>query len=149
MAFRLHDAQPWVDRLSALSALKHVEMIADFDANPRAESLPRAWVVSSQATGDGRLIVAGLTERIVIQIAHRNVSDPRGAKATAQMQYDIVPAIVAQLAGWKPADSGCIDGPIRFARSGLNRYDKNATVWWDIEYEVIRRAPPDLTGIKV
>jgi len=148
MGFRLHDVQPWIERLRVNTPLRHVEAIADFDASPRAESLPRGWVVSSLASGDGRLTVAELRERIVIQMAHRNVADPRGARATAVMQNEIVPAVAARLAGWKPT-SGCVDGPIRFVRSALNRYDQNATVWWDLEYEIIRRASPDLQSIEV
>lgn len=148
MAFKLHDAQPWVDRIGTGTPLRHIELIADFDASPRSESLPRGWVISNQTSGDGQMLAASYRESIVIQIAHRNVSDPHGAKATAQMQNEIVPAVAARLAGWKPVDS-CVDGPIRFVSSRLNRYDKSATVWWDIEYEIIRRGAPDLMGIEV
>lgn len=119
---------------SQVPTLKLVAGAAEFQAASETNPLatPAAYVLRMAENGGKSLTAAQVTQRVAaeigIVIVVRNVADPTGAAAGADLETLRI-AVRAALLGWAPP--GC--DRLEFAAGGLLAF-RDGHIWWQDSY---------------
>jgi hypothetical protein len=116
--------------------LKLVAGAAEFQAAIEAKptATPAAYVLAADETGGPNhlgngLVLQPITASIAIVLVTRNVADPKGAAATADM-ITLRRAVRTLLLGWAPT---AVCEPYEYERGALAAF-KDGHLWWQDVY---------------